>query len=163
MSNRGAADPEVAAGPSTVTLTHGLPPPRTSPSVQEQEASFKVRKVFTLAGIDHNDNDNNDISNNSLFWVEWRKRRGLFLEKESMLTVQPSCIKFQMCTRKKNQHVNVLYFFSSHFVPFNFLSKLIEDDRGQWCFVLVTVVSCIHSQVLTSPKWVFISSQKQLG
>lgn len=119
--------------------------------------------VYT-AGNDNNDNDDNNNSNNSLFWVEWRKRRRLFFG-ESMLTAQPSCIKFQMCTRKKKtkQHVNVLYFFSSHFIPLIFLSKFIEDGRGQWCFVLVTMVSCIHSQVLTSLKWVFISSQKQLG
>lgn len=31
------------------------------------------------------------------------------------------------------------------------------NGRSQWCSVLVTMVSCTHSQVLTSPKWVFTS------
>lgn len=43
------SSPEAEAGSSsTDPFIHGLPPPRTSPSVKDEEASFQMRKVFTL-------------------------------------------------------------------------------------------------------------------
>lgn len=55
------------------------------------------------------------------------------------------------------QHVNEIISMFSF--------KSVENGRGQWCSVLVKkkkkkkMVSCTHSQVLTSPEWVFISSK----
>lgn len=66
--------------------------------------------------------------------------------------VQRSCKKLENCTtcRWNNEHVNVC-FFNIH---------LKRQTPVMFC--TVTMVSCTHNQVLTSPKWVSMTKKKEI-